>query len=258
MESLVSEKENPFVDTENKKIIVHCCYHKVGTVWFRKLLGRIGREYGLNFQVEKGRRPYKIKEQTEIFMQSHSNVEPSKLPPYRGSHVVRDPRDVVISGYFYHLWTKESWVHKPKKKYGGISYQEYLKSVDKETGLMEEIKRAATKYIKDMGQWNYKNPNFIEVKYEDLIRDEQSVFTKIFNHYGFNEKAIEKSLEIAEQLSFQNVARRKLGETKEKSHLRSGQPGEWQYIFNEQHKGYFKQMCGKVLVKLGYEKNNDW
>ena len=44
-----------------------------------------------------------------------------------------------------------------------------------------------------------------------------------------------------------------------KSHtFRSGKTGGWKGYFTEEHKKLFKDMAGDLLVRLGYEKNNDW
>jgi hypothetical protein len=139
-----------------------------------------------------------------------------------------------------------------------MSYQEYLKSLDRENGIIAEIERFAGFDFKHMIEWNYNNPQIIEIKYEDIIQNEQKVFYEIFKHYGFSEKAIEVSLKIAERYSFKNVAKRNTGEINNKSHLRSGRSGEWKDYFNEHHKTFFKQVLGDALIKLGYETNNDW
>ena len=40
--------------------------------------------------------------------------------------------------------------------------------------------------------------------------------------------------------------------------FRSGKTGEWRQHFTDEHKKIFKEVAGDLLVKLGYEKNNDW
>jgi len=40
--------------------------------------------------------------------------------------------------------------------------------------------------------------------------------------------------------------------------FRSGKTGEWKKYFTDEHKKIFKDAAGDLLVKLGYEKNNDW
>ena len=244
----------PFIDKKDKKLIIHCCYHKIGTYWLARILRGISDEYGMTFQ---NCEQYELRKRTDIFLEDHSCLDFSKLPPYVGSHMIRDPRDVVISGYFYHLWTNEDWAHIHRKEYGNLSYQQYLNSLDQDEGILAEIKRSINN-IREMAAWNYNNPNFIEIKYEDLITNEQAVFYQIFKKYGFNEEAIQTSLKIAEGFSFKNMAKRAVGEKKKKSHLRSGKPGEWKTLFNEKHKSYFKELTRDAIVKLGYEISNDW
>jgi hypothetical protein len=44
-----------------------------------------------------------------------------------------------------------------------------------------------------------------------------------------------------------------------KSHtFRSGKTGGWSQHFTEEHKKLFKDVAGDLLVRLGYEKGNDW
>ncbi len=237
---------NPF--HSDQKLIIHSCYHKVGTVWFRRILSTIAAYYGLNFQKSK---PHELKNNTEIFFDDHSLVDLSKMSNYVGSHMIRDPRDIIISGYFYHLRTNEKWVHEKKKEYGNKSYQEYLKSLSLENGILAEIKRTAPE-IRQMAEWDYNNPNFIEIKYENIIANEKEYFEKIFLHYGFNRKAVEKSIEIANKFSIRNIDKKK------SSHIRSGKPGEWKKYFSKKHKEYFIELCNDALIKLDYEQNNSW
>lgn len=245
----------PFKNQKSKKLIIHCCHHKVGTSWFTNVLNGIAEEYNLQFQACNQN---ELKKNTDIFLQDHSALDFSTLPPYRGSHLIRDPRDVVISGYFYHLWTSEEWVHIPKEKYGNMSYQQYLKSLDKEQGIIVEMERFFNFPLQDMLAWDYSNPNIIEVKYEDIINNERKVFYEIFKHYEFQEFAINKAISIAEKYSFKQVAKRNIGETKVFSHMRSGKPKEWQTFFSEKHKKYCKKLMGDALIALGYETSYDW
>jgi hypothetical protein len=40
--------------------------------------------------------------------------------------------------------------------------------------------------------------------------------------------------------------------------FRSGKTGGWREQFTEEHKALFKDIAGDLLVRLGYEKSNDW
>lgn len=253
--SLKRRIRTPFTDPNNKTLIIHCCYHKVGTAWFIRVLKAIARHYGLNYQ---DCQQDHLRRDTDIFVEYMSRIDINKLPYYIGSHMVRDPRDMVVSAYFYHLWTKEVWAHIPRASLGGKSYQEYLCEFDQAQGLLVEMKGVSYEVIKEMYDWNYQNPNFIEIKYEDIIYNEEEYFYKIFKHYGFNQEAILKCQDIANRFSFKKKSKRELGQIKKNSHVRSGRPGQWRDFFDEEHKEQFKELFGDVLIKLGYESNDSW
>ena len=256
LESKVKKKfRTPFADHSNKKLIVHCCHHKVGTAWFIRVLRKIARYYGLNFQCCL---QSELKRNTDIFMEYTSSLDTEKLPNYVGSHIIRDPRDVVISAYFYHLWTKEEWAHIPRKNLNNLSYQEYLNFLNQEEGLLAEMQGTSKEVIEEMYSWDYNNPDFFEFKYEDIIHNEEEVFYKIFKHYNFHDKAIQNSIIIAEKFNFKNQTKRQIGIIKQNSHLRSGRIGEWQELFTKEHKQQFKELFGNILIKLGYETSNNW
>eukprot|EP00899_Mesostigma_viride_P028874 jgi/Mesvir1/9171/Mv06911-RA.1 len=85
---------------------------------------------------------------------------------------VRDPRDLVVSGYFYHLAANEAWLLEPKEWFDGLSYQEYLQSVPKEQGLHEEMKLLLPPYLSRLkGYLTSRDPASIAfMKYEDMWR----------------------------------------------------------------------------------------
>ena len=56
----------------------------------------------------------------------------STLGEYRAVHVVRDPTQVLISGYLYHrrLPGDERWLFEPSPELGGGTYADRLASAD--------------------------------------------------------------------------------------------------------------------------------
>lgn len=240
-------------DVPNKKLI-HCGHHKVGTYWFARILKGIADHYGLKFQ---NCEQFYLNQDTDFFMEQHTYVDLTEFDDYVGSHLIRDPRDMVISGYHYHKWTTEDWAHLPVPSLGYKSFQKYLNSLDEREGLKAEIRRTA-RNINDMAEWDYKNPKFFEIKYEDLVADEMAIFESLFKHFGFNEEGVAYGLEMAEKYSFKNVTKRKVGEESKQNHLRSGKPGQWIDMFTEEHKDLFKELTGDALIKMGYESDNNW
>jgi len=250
---------NPFVvNKKDAPVIIHCCYHKIGTVWFGRIFRDIAAEFGLSFGVGSNYQQisgFELDGKPDVFLDLGSHVKLDRLANYTGSHMIRDPRDMVVSGYFYHKWTDEPFPNLPLAKLGGMSYKEYLNSVDQDEGLLAEIKKDWF-WIPHMVDWDYNNPRIFEIRYEDMIVDEQAVFRQMFTHYGLTEKAVDRCCQITERYSFGRLTKGK--KKRAKSHLRSGKSGEWQDYFNEEHKALFKEMYPNVVVNLGYAEDDDW
>lgn len=229
----------------------------MGTIWMTELLRKIASKFGMSVQISNANGD--AHNGADILIANHSQLPLEALRNYVGSHLIRDPRDAVISGYFYHLWTNESWAHQPDPQYGNVSYQQFLKMQNQEDGITAEIQRFST-YIRHyrLMEWDYNNPRILEIKYESLIADEPKVFTELFQHYGFSDDAVAQSLKLAESVSFKNIAKRNQGETKTGVHLRSGKPNQWVELLNSDHRDMIKSEWGELLWKMGYETNHDW
>jgi len=233
---------------EAHPMIVHCCHHKVGTFWFQNILAAVAGGFGLHmFRGEQS----ELRLPVDIFFQDHSRIDRHALGDVRGSHMIRDPRDVVISAYFYHLQTSEAWALRARAEYAGRSYQQHLQALDREAGITAEIERSASTVIRDMMEWDYSGNGFLEIRYEDLLSDEDAGFCRLFSHYGFAPRAVERCIGIARRHRLSRVKRRS-------SHVRSGQPGEWRRHFSSEHKATFKRLTLDSAVRLGYETSSSW
>lgn len=236
----------PFDGRGRKRLIVHCCHHKVGTVWFQRVLLNVSRAYGLSFC---GGRKGSVFPRADVIVDGGSRLNLATLPSFRGSHMVRDPRDVIVSGYFYHLRTNERFVNTPRAGLGGKTYRETLEGLDREAGLCLELNRSRWS-LSTMDHWDYTNPSFLELRYEDFVADETGSFARLFRHYGFREEAIARAQRIAARFS---RSRMRGG-----AHIRSGEPGEWLEHFTPALRSAFKEQYGDLLIRLGYERDNSW
>lgn len=93
------------------KLIVHFSYHKCMTAYYKKIMVHLFNDkYGLcksnivQFYERANRGDYKA------LSLNNQIVDFDEIPPYVGSHFIRDPRDMLVSGYYYHLWCGEKWV----------------------------------------------------------------------------------------------------------------------------------------------------
>ncbi|MEQ9299459.1 MAG: sulfotransferase domain-containing protein [Cyclobacteriaceae bacterium] len=205
----------------------------------------------------------------------------------RGFHLIRDPRDVVVSGYFSHKHshgTDNDWEEL-------VPHRDKLLKLSFEQGLMEEID--FNEYtIRSMESWDYSNDNILELRYEQLVEDPYGVLVSAFDSIGVidHSQIYTRSIKSSFSCFLSNVKRRlisrdhasttipigdllrilyennysrmaggrKSGIENQKSHYRKGVSGDWKNYFNEDHKSYFKERYNEVLIKLGYESDDDW
>jgi len=274
----ISFKKNRILrQQKNAKILFHSGYHKCMTNYFRQVLKHVAIESGLafnNFTANAASLYHEaanVSQKTMFFIPNAFVIEYNKLPPYLGSHLIRDPRDILVSAYRYHLWTKETWANLPisrglltwlnvsdlglQKIAQGKSYVELLNIVDKDTGYMLELNRMS-RSIRVMTEWNYQTPFILELRYEDVFGNEEFWFTKLLKHFGFSGESIQSALNVVKKASFQNKKER--GRTGEKMHATFGKPYQWPDTLPESILKTFKQRHTETLIKLGYEKNANW
>jgi len=253
---------SPFDADRGPAVLVHGAHHKVGTVWFQRVLSTVAGFYGLRFtEVPEsdgapGRAIIPGRDIDLVVYDRANDFRPQDFAgrDCRASHLIRDPRDIVVSGYHYHLRTAEAWVLEPQERYGGLSYQAFLHSVDEHDGLLAEIERCARSTLADMDRWTYSRPGILELRYEDAVRDEVATFSRLFRFYGFDDAAVAQGLRIVDGFSRRGGS--PAGDTD--PHVRSGQPGEWRRVFGGDHVDLFKELTGDLVVRLGYEEEPNW
>ena len=227
-------------------------HHKSGTSWMLQIFKEISKKYNLTFS-KVGQDKYS--QTTNIVFSSHSIFDFDQISSYhRGIHIIRDPRDMIISGCFYHEKATEQWLHVRKDSFAGMTYQEKLTCLGSiQDKLKFEMEHWAIKTFNRMYHWNYNRSSFYEIKYENLINDKSlKYFESIFRHLGFHKDIMEELKEISYDKSIFS------GKLKKTLHHRSGQSNQWKQYFNRELSQHFISLFGNLLIKLGYEKNNDW
>ena len=232
-------------------MLVHCGYHKAGTVWLRQVLLSLIQAYGLRKQEGKSTA---IRPDIDVaFYANSATFRRVQIGgrPFRGSHLIRDPRDLVVSGYEYHLITAEPWTQRPDPAFGGHSYQAYLRSLSEHEGLKAEIEWIAAGTAAAMREWDYDQPEFLELRYEDAFADERGTFERLFRWYGLSDQATASALQAVDRLSLKRGGAMP-------DHARSGMPGEWRSRLAPDHIDRFKELTGDLVVRLGYETGPEW
>ncbi|GAB4564533.1 MAG: hypothetical protein Fur0017_00080 [Anaerolineales bacterium] len=169
-----------------------------------------------------------------------------KFTPY---FIFRDPRDVVVSHVFYVTDMEARHVHHAYYK-SLPDFDARLKaSILGRPDADIEFPNIAERFAPYLGWLDH--PEVLKIHFEDLIHAREATLTSIMDHLLSRvplqtpPKLILASLEAS------------INPTKSPT-FRSGKTGEWKKHFTEEHKELFKEAAGELLVKLGYEKDNNW
>lgn len=239
-------------------------HHKCGSSWVSTVLSDISNRAGLSLITHADSNSFNNEPQElfktnnyDFWFHVNANWNIVNKIQSRAVHIVRDPRDVIISGYYSHLYSHPvdglTMLQKHRKA---------LQETDKETGLYLEMDFAEF-YMQDMLSFA-KAPvskNLYTVCYEQLIANQLLAFQSILQHLEIYPKLIDRQQieDVVYAHSFKNRSKgRERGVEDPKSDARKGQPGDWTNHFSEDHKYYFKEKYQPLLELYGYCENIDW
>ncbi|MCK4666377.1 sulfotransferase domain-containing protein, partial [Candidatus Dependentiae bacterium] len=197
---------------------------------------------------------------------------------YKHILIIRDPRDIAVSlanhyrkfeSYRLYSFFKKIKDIDEKLKYtiGGIRNVEENKKLYFFIKIQKLKKALGLNYaqyknlnlssipsnFKRFNRW-LNNDNVLTVKFEDLIGEvgggdlkaQIKTIKQILNYLE-----IEPKNDLVEYIS-QNVF------WKKSMTFHKGQIGTYRDFFKPEHKKLFKEISGDLLIRLGYEKDNNW
>ena len=193
----------------------------------------------------------------------------SVCPGARVVHIIRDGRDVAVSSA-HHRWNNATDVggHRNLTPDQVAKREAYRSDPSAFLATGESI--FAEVHVAEIARsWNESvggtvenaaslGGNYHELRYEDLLAEPVAEVRRLLEFLGADsgEKVARECVEAAsfEQLS----GGRAHGEEDSSSFYRKGIAGDWKNHFTEEDKRVFKEEAGKLLIRLGYEKNLDW
>ena len=262
--------------TKRKVPIYIFGYHKCGTKLLGKVFLQLSLKYGWEFVSIAGSVDKTPNADIVFFL--HSQIDYNKLPKkYIGIHMVRDPRDIIISGYLYHKRTAEKWcvnknfqTEKPivypqipnsqmyrteqwKQDYikslEGQSYQEKINALNVEDAIIFEMNHYGKWTIEDMLKWDFEKVNCLELKFEDVMANYDEEMMKIFNHCNLSETQIKVAKAYADKEDMNKMSKKDIDKN---PHISSVKTKKWERYFSENHKIYFDRHFSEVIKKYKY------
>ena len=164
--------------------------------------------------------------------------------------IYRDPRDVLVSQVFF-----ATDMHK---QHGMHDYYNSLPDFSARlkvaiTGIDQgDLKMGGVKKrYEDVFQW-LEQKNVMCIRFEDLINNRDATLMSMLDEVENTGYKIPTPREKALTVLVEAIQPKK-------SHtFRSGKTGGWSNHFTDEHKQLFKEVADDLLVKLGYEENNNW
>jgi hypothetical protein len=193
------------------------------------------------------------KSQVLIFSNAEYSLVKTLLKNYVGFHIIRDPRDIIVSAYYSHKYSHPT-TNWPEL----VSQRNYLNKTTVEDGIISEIVFLKTAILK-IYNWNYDDSQIITLKMEDLIKEPDLHFSSIYKFISDkNDKelpfSLEEFLSTIKKYSFSSLSNgRKAGEEDVQHHFRKGTPGDWKTHFTDKVHDKFNMVFPDILSKLNYK-----
>ena len=243
---------------------LHCGYHKCLTMFSRRIYKRacwtsvfpprLFRHYFHDLQ--KFRREYRGFRINSI---SGHALDPDEFGDVRIVRFIRDPRDLLVSGYFYHKRGAEYWckIENPKEGDWGIvrgrvpsclpadtSLEAYLNAVPEADGLRAEYEFRQYHFA-SMREWALDDPRIRVYRYEDILGREIDVFGEIFDFM---------EMPVIAKAAGQLYARRTRAASgrNRNAHIRNPKSGQWRDKVPQDVVEAFARDYGDVLERYGY------
>ncbi len=247
--------------------LVHCSYHKCLTVYFRRVMDAVfnrclpwsGGYRHYNSHLEDFYRGFRDDRVSSI---NNRALDLERLGRFRLSRFIRDPRDLIVSGYFYHRRGAEEWVRLEAptdedwyfangvvpaalRRRGG-SFADYLQAVPEEEGLLAELEFRRP-HFESMARWPDGRADIATFRYEEILGNEATVVGRLCDFYGLSR--LERTLASG-------FARRySLGRRRRDPHIRNPRAGQWREHFTPRLRRAFEASHGGLLERLGYPRD---
>ena len=243
-------------------------HHKCGTIWMKKIILGLSRILNVPvFGVWSDRYLKELPESGDVFLVNWEGYVPEALwtsKEYKSVHLIRDPRDVLLSGCQYHHFAPqkgEKFLHEDRDDLGGMSYQNYLCSLESyEDKLTFEMNEKHHSTLNEMLKFPRDKEQCLLFRYENLLVDREMVqFEEILSHWDIPRSHYAAAKQIIWNASlFGSLADPKLRRGRMEAHILSGDRARWKKELPRSVGKSYAERFGPALRTLGYEKDDTW
>ena len=164
--------------------------------------------------------------------------------------IYRDPRDMLISHVFYATELYED--HGMNRYYVQLDSMDArlnaaIKGVSDPAHFLSSVRERYDSYLGWLDQ-----PSVLSLRFEDLILERDIALARLLGYLEVRGFDLTIPRDQAIELLKAGIAPEKSGT------FRKGQPGNWREHFTSGNIKRFKDVAGDLLIRMGYEDNNDW
>ena len=164
--------------------------------------------------------------------------------------IYRDPRDMLVSQVFFATdMHEEHGMHEYYKSLPdfGARLNVAITGIERDGLKMVSVRQR----YEGVFQW-LDQEHVMCLRFEDLINHRDVTLNAMLDEVEKTGYKIPAPREKAMSILVEAIQPKK-------SHtFRSGKTGGWKQHFTDEHKRLFKEVTGDLLVRLGYEQDNDW
>ena len=185
-------------------------------------------------------------------------------PDFAAYFILRDPRDVAVSHVHYLTSMASKHIHhtyfhddlpdfdsRLLASIQGVAVEKLRQSLnyDEENELLPlpDIRSRFEPYLDWLG-----HPQILTLRYEEFLFQLKETINGVLDHAVARGFTLWFPRQQAIEMLLQGI------DPSRSPTFRSGKSGGWREAFNAAHKQAFKQVSGDLLIRLGYENDENW